>query len=350
MLTALLLLLAPQELVVTESVQRELRLHSVSELVSTTGYFLQPWQFRMARGSTLPQTPFFQKVPLLDILFTDLQQTPRDTSKFESVHEIEEIASRFCQPRLDPRQERIQADEQGWLVCYLRPEQHEWLQRFIELQQTHERHWMAMVETDWYTISSKDLAKLKLTSSALLLDDAEQIERYKEVLIANSADRLSTPRVSSYPGQLAELSSLNQVSYVKEYKLEIVEPGRKEIADPVVDVIQEGITMTLRVLQTGDELYGLRLSCASAELERPIPTRRFKLSPAHPSEVEVAMPQVRTAKVDATVLVADGGGVLLVTSGLADDRNLVIMVRFNRVEAPDESPEELEPEDPFEGR
>jgi len=354
MLTALILLLAPQELVVTESVQRELRLHAVSELVSTSGYYIQPGLFTWTQASALlplqyfgqptlqtrartpTALPLYQNIPPLELLYTNAQQLPRDTSKFESVREIEEIASRFCQPPLDPRQERIQADEHGWLVCYLRPEQHAWLERFIELQQSHERNWMAMVETDWYTISSNDLAKLKLTSSALLLDDAEQIERFKGVLMANSADRLSTPRVSSYPGQLAELSSLNQVSYVKEYKLEIVEPGRQEIADPVVDVIQEGVTMSLRVLQTGDELYGLRLSCASAEIERPIPTRRFKLSPAHPSEVEVAMPQVRTAKVDATVLVADGGGVLLVTSGLADDRNLVILVRFNRMETADE--------------
>lgn len=348
MLTALVLLLSAQEPVaVTESVQRELRMHAVGELVSATGYYLQPGSFTWPSTFGLLQQPYaaqstlsFYQIPMLNQAFLNAQALPRDTSKFESVLEIEEIAARFCQPPLDPRQERIQADEQGWLVCYLRPEQHDWLARFIELQQTHERNWMAMVETGWYTLGARDLAELQLTSSAVLLEDSAHVERFQRLLEQSGAERLSAPSVTTYPGQLADLSALNQVSYVKEYKLEIVEPGRQEIADPVVDVIQEGVTMNVRVLQTGDDLYGLRLACASAEIERPIPTRSFKLSPAHPTEVEVAVPQVRTAKVDATVLVPDGGGVLLVTSGLTNDRSLVILIRFRRIEETPETPAE----------
>jgi hypothetical protein len=98
----------------------------------------------------------------------------------------------------------------------------------------------------------------------------------------------------------------------------------------VVDVIQEGFVMNLRALQTGDALYGLRLDCSSSELERPIPTRRFKLSPAHPTEVEIGMPQLRTAQVEATVLVPDGGGVLLVTNGITEGRSIAILVQFRR--------------------
>ena len=89
--------------------------------------------------------------------------------------------------------------------------------------------------------------------------------------------------------------------------------------------------MKLRALQTGDALYGLRLDCSSSELERPIPTRRFRLSPAHPTEVEIGLPQLRTAQVEATVRVADGGGVLLLTSGFSEGRSLAILVQFRRV-------------------
>ena len=337
-LATLLLLLPSQEIGIADTVQRDLRLHSVSGLVREAGYLISPGLYRsLELGPTDASAQWQRQVSayLLQWHMNPIpsQPLPTETGKFESVQELEEIASRFCQPPLDPKFERMQADDQGWLVCYLRPEQHEWLARFIELQEVGARDWIANVETHWFTLSNAEVGKLKLSGSALLMDDAAQAEQWLARLKAASGQYLVAPKVSAFPGQHAEISTLNQISYVKEYKLEIVEPGRQEIADPVVDVIQEGQSMTLRVLQAGDQLYGLRLSCSSAQLERPIPRRRFKLSPAHPNEVEVAMPQLRTAQVDATVLVEDGGGVLLTASGLEDGKSLVIFIRFQRVSA-----------------
>ncbi len=323
-----LLLFAQQSLTASEPIQRELRMHSVTGLISNpVSQLLVAHQWNLLTHFVVPSNQ--ELLPDLTNL-SDRFGATRDVSKFESVKEIEELATRFCQPPLDPKQERIQADDQGWLVCYLRPEQHEWLEQFLNLQRADERQWMADIETRWYTIPSAGVASLKLESSAVLLDDEQAIASMRKTLSRISAEEVAAPRVTAFPGQRAEISVLNDLAYVKEYKLEIVEPGRKEIADPVVDVIQEGLVMDLRALQTGDELYGLRLSCASSEVERPIPTRRFKLTPASGTEVEIAMPQVRTAKVDATVLVADGGGVLLITSGLSADRNLAILVTFRR--------------------
>jgi hypothetical protein len=331
MITAALLVYALQEFVVRDAVQRELRMHAVGELIAapsapTSGqYYLQP-HLTLERS----QDDLRNRVLGAYLRLAILDPLARDERKFTSVQELEELATRFCQPPLDPSQERIQADEQGWLVCYLRPEQHDWLARFLALQSESERQWLAEVSTDWFSMSTGDVAALDMEGSALLLDGEDAVTRIRQQLERARADHLVAPRVTAFPGQHAELSTLSEVSYVKEYKLEIVEPGRQEIADPVVDVIQEGFVMNLRALQTGDALYGLRLDCSSSELERPIPTRRFKLSPAHPTEVEIGMPQLRTAQVEATVLVPDGGGVLLVTNGITEGRSIAILVQFRR--------------------
>lgn len=326
MITVALLVSALQEIVVRDAVQRELRMHAVGELIAApSGQFtVQPFL------SPEEDLRDLQSRVLHAYLRLALTEVPRDDRKFASMQELEEIATRFCQPPLDAAQERIQADEQGWLVCYLRPEQHDWLARFLALQRESERQWLAEVSAEWFSMSTGDVAALDMDGSALLLDGEDAVARIRQQLVRARADHLVAPRVTAFPGQHAELSSLSEVSYVKEYKLEIVEPGRQEIADPVVDVIQEGFVMKLRALQTGDALYGLRLDCSASELERPIPTRRFKLSPAHPTEVEIGMPQLRTAQVEATVLVPDGGGVLLVTNGITEGRSLAILVQFRR--------------------
>jgi hypothetical protein len=320
------LLASAQEAVAAESVQREVRLHGVAELIAhpQAGYWLTRPEFFQGFHADARATA------LNRLLLVEAQ--PADEMRgFATVKEIEELATRFCQPPVDPQWERIQADESGWLVGYLRPEQHEWLARFLQLQADAERRWMAQLESHWFTLPDREAASLVLDGSARLLGDEAEVASLLAELERRSGESRVSPRLSAFPGQRAELSVLNEVSYVKEYRLEIVEPGNREIADPVVDVIQEGHWMELRALQTGDGSYGLRLSCSSAEVERPIPTRRCKLSPASSAEVEIAMPQVLTAKVDATVLVPDGGGVLLLTSGLTGGRSLAVVVQFRRV-------------------
>lgn len=349
MILAFLLASPLQEPVtLAETVRREVRMHAVGDLVRRQQYaglwysspaggeptlfpmptFIQPMWAADENGVLRPQPSLPQGSWYPWMLPQPLAEA--DEGIFASVQEIEELATRFCRPPVDPKWERIQADESGWLVCYLRPEQHLWLERFLALQNRAERNWLAETETRWFTLSQEQARALRLDGSARLLEGADDVASMLAELERAGGESVTAPRLSTFPGRSAEVSVMNQVSYVKEYRLEIVEPGRREIADPVVDVIQEGVGMDVRVLQVADDLYGMRISCSSAEIERPIPTRRFHLSPSHPSEVEVAMPQVLTAQVDATVLIPDGGGVLLLASGLGGGRILAIVASFRR--------------------
>jgi hypothetical protein len=365
---ALLLLpgcaVAVQEIPLQDAVQRELRIYPVASLVGSGGWYYDVPSMREMTFSGSVTDGFGRffvaqpRLPLLRVLagrvgntaFPDpglIQLTP--SGNFASLQEIEELAARFCEPALDPAQERIQAESQGYLLAYLRPEQHEWLSRFLDLQQDGARQWLADVEARLYSVPAGVLARMDLSGSATLLEDAGAIEGMTAELERRSAISLNAPRVTLLPGQRGDLSVLNEVSYVKEYELHVVEPGNSEILDPVVDVIQEGHVLSIRALEVSDGLYGLEIESVSVEIERPIPTRMIRLSPLREQEVEIGLPEVRTAKVNATVRLADGGGVLLVASGLAAERDLAIVLSFHRAPLPAPEAESLtETEEPEE--
>lgn len=293
-------------------------------------------------GATPPQEIVRDTSTLRELRIHALGSLAEDKDKPGRARDWAERAGRYCLPALDPREERIQADEQGYLIAYLQPAQHAWLQNFLSLQHGAARAWLAQVDAQLYSVPKGELMTLKLEGSATLLPDAAAIQRMQDALAARNGELLNSPRLTLLPNQLGNLSALSETAYIRTYELQVIEPGHVEIADPIVDVIKEGLTMDLRVLQVDAELYGLEIASQVSELERPIPTKKLVLSPLHPMEVEIGLPQVRTAQVSATVRLADGAGVLLIAGGLLDDCDLALIVTFHRALAPPPQEERLE--------
>jgi hypothetical protein len=327
---------APQEATVQPAVQRELRIHALGALAGQRRLGLKETQSR-----TPAQVEMEKRVKDYP---SDLDPAASGTDPrvrlgftfnpdVEVITEYALLAARFCEPALDPKFERIQPDAQGFLIAYLQPAQHDWLTKFIALQGDPALAWIAEVNAHIYTVPEGALVKMNLQGSATLLADTAAIQTMRDTLVARGAEAVVSPKISFFPNQSSNISVLNEVAYIKNYELQIIEPGSVEIADPIVDVIKEGQVMNIRALQVGEELYGLEIESLISEIERPIPTKKFKLSPLHPNEVEVGMPQVRTATVNATVRLADRAGVLLIASGLTQGRDLAIVLTFRRGDA-----------------
>jgi len=321
--------IAPQEPEQPAPVQRELRIHSLHGLVESQDGWIGVGDGGSIRfGFRYPTEAEHAANPdLKGVSIPDTRGSGPDPAR---IRDWAELAVRFCVPALDPQQERIEAENQGYLISYLQPAQHLWLEQFLNLQRTDGGAWHAMVEGRIYRMPPGMLARMKLTGSATLLPDAAAIERQRKLLEDARAELVSAPQLTTLPGQRGNLSVLNEVAYVKEYELHVIEPGNVEILDPVVEVIQEGLLMEVRVLQVSEGLYGLELTCTNAELERPIPTKKVRPSPLFASEVEIGQPVVHTAKVNATVRLADGSGVLLVAAGSDESREIAVLLTFRR--------------------
>lgn len=333
----------PQDVAGQQGIQRELRIHTLGALAAPR----ELKQLKLTQGRSAEEQEMENRVRnhLDNVARGADAGAARDSDtrvrlkfNFESnraldpavIRDYAALATRFCEPAIDPAEERIQPEDQGFLIAYLQPAQHEWLEKFLALQRAPAINWIAEATVQLYSVPAGALGKMKLEGSATLLVDKQSILSMGATLVAQGAELVVAPKLSFFPNQRSDLSVLDEVAYVRSYELRVIEPGSVEIADPIVDVIKEGQVVRLRAIQVAEALYGLEIESVISEIERPIPTKKMRLSPVHPTEVEIGMPQVRTATVNATVRLANDSGVLLIASGLAKDRDLALVLTFHR--------------------
>jgi Flp pilus assembly secretin CpaC len=120
---------------------------------------------------------------------------------------------------------------------------------------------------------------------------------------------VNAPRLTIYNRQRANLSIVNQVSYVKDYDVEVAQTAF--IADPLVDVVQDGLTLDVRPTVSFDRKYvRLDLQPTVATLVRPIRTFETNLS-GLTVPVIIELPEVTTRTANTSVTVPDDGWVVI---------------------------------------
>jgi hypothetical protein len=124
---------------------------------------------------------------------------------------------------------------------------------------------------------------------------------------------IHSPVVKVFANHTAKLSVVEQVSYVKDYKVEVL-PGGK-IADPLLAVIDEGFELELTPIYDPDGgalIVGGRIGFS--RLARPIPEHRLKIGDA---EVTVQLPSVRSNRWSGEIRLEPGQNTFKIT-GLKD--------------------------------
>jgi hypothetical protein len=139
--------------------------------------------------------------------------------------------------------------------------------------------------------------------------DAEAAERLlRNVQATEGAAVVSSPRVTVYDGQKANVSMLNQVSFVQDYDIEVLKDGT-QVADPIIGVLHEGITLDFQPQRTPDgKAAVIEFVGTWSVLQRPIPDKEVDVGG---QTVTIQLPELDVAKARASVRVPDGGYVLL---------------------------------------
>jgi type II secretory pathway component GspD/PulD (secretin) len=102
---------------------------------------------------------------------------------------------------------------------------------------------------------------------------------------------------------------INQTAYVRDFDVEVAQASF--IADPKVDVIQDGIVLDVQPIIKYDRKYiTMQLQPTVAELQRPIPTFTTSLA-GSTLPVTMQLPNLTVTSFATTVTVPDGGTVLL---------------------------------------
>jgi len=118
------------------------------------------------------------------------------------------------------------------------------------------------------------------------------------------------------------------MAYIKSFKLETVQPGNQQIADPEVAVIDEGLELRAQAALLDAQKLSLSLEAMTTAVRRPIPTKQVRLAPDIPTDVTIALPEVERKSVQARcTLAADKTVVFCAPLAGKDEREILILVR-----------------------
>ncbi len=152
-----------------------------------------------------------------------------------------------------------------------------------------------------------------LSFQHVFLDDTELEVILRAVEKSERLQQITASRITVYNTQRANVSVLNQVSYVQDYEVEIAQASN--IANPVIQTIQDGVVLDVRPVVSADCRYvTLELRPTVALLTRPIATFSTSLAsgPVTASApVVIQIPELSVSRVRTTVSMPDGGTLLL---------------------------------------
>ncbi|MHC5062677.1 MAG: type II secretion system protein GspD [Planctomycetota bacterium] len=146
-------------------------------------------------------------------------------------------------------------------------------------------------------------------AALVYLDDLELQAVIRAIEKQQDIQELNGQELTVLNNQRGHVAVINQTSYVRDFDIEVAQAAF--IADPKVDVIQDGIVLDVKPTVNYDRRsITLELHPTVAELIRPIPTFSTSLAgTTQPVTIQLPTLQVRSFATVATV--PDGGSVLI---------------------------------------
>lgn len=141
------------------------------------------------------------------------------------------------------------------------------------------------------------------------LDDTQLAAVVRAVEKTQSGRTLNAPTITVYNTQRANLTVVNQLSYIQDFDVEVAQTSF--IADPIIGIIQDGLTLDVRPTVSNDRHYiTLELQPTVAKLTEPIPTFATTLGSSF-TPVIIQLPELSLQRARTTVRLPDGGSIVI---------------------------------------
>jgi type II secretory pathway component GspD/PulD (secretin) len=164
-----------------------------------------------------------------------------------------------------------------------------------------------------------------LTNSGGLSFQGSIVDRGQLEVILRAVEKndrstvVTAPRLTAYNGQRANVTVLNQQSYISDFDVEVAQAA--QVGDPIVQVIRDGVILDLRPVVSADRRFiTMELRPTVAVLTRPMQT--FLTTLANGPAVTIQLPNLSIQRVRTTVTMPDGGTLLLGGLKFFDERRL----------------------------
>ena len=141
----------------------------------------------------------------------------------------------------------------------------------------------------------------------------------RAVAKSERVELVTSPRIMVYNTARGNLAVLNQVAYVQDFNVEIAQAA--SIADPIVNVIQDGVVLDVRPVVSADRRFiTLELRPTIASLKRPI--NEVITTLGSQNSVTIQLPEVEIQRVRTSIPMPDGGTVLLGGMKVSDKQDM----------------------------
>ena len=217
--------------------------------------------------------------------------------------------------RIDPRlvgdEAMLEHLKNGKLLLNGTEAQHTWLRAYLEICRLHDSQ--ILVRTTIITLPAGSLEKLRQERSGQVLPKAQAEKLLKAAQALDGVEVVSCPNVLTNPFRKASLTSVEQVAYIKDYELIVLqdqfdEDGQvlaTEIADPVVSVAQDGVILDLVAVPISKDSVSIEAKLTYSDLTLPIQTFETNIGAlGHP--VTIQLPEIKISRLQGTFELTPG--------------------------------------------
>jgi hypothetical protein len=188
-----------------------------------------------------------------------------------------------------------------------------------------------------YTLTVRILKAESGQAERLLGKQARMVGAWELATDALDAEALKTlqtvsaPRLTVYEGQAGTISVINQIAYISGF--EISGQAEARVADPVIDVLNEGLLLGLKAESAGDTHLRLSVDLTLCSLMKPVASQEVKVLGA---AMTVQTPVVYTQRIKGEGRASEDR--LLVLTGMAEgDTVYIVLIDAERVSLTEDS-------------
>ncbi len=221
----------------------------------------------------------------------------------------------------------IKAKPGGLIEVTGAPASHEYTRDFLEAQRSSP----AQLRLKLFLIElpAGHLTKFGIERASATLNTEKELNNLlREFRKSADVQLVTAPQVEVRPRDRAEIATLNQVSYVADYVLRIVEPGSVEILDPVIEVIEEGMKIDVRAVPVPGGVVQFDVAVDFSKLQRPIPTTKTRIRSGEGKQVEISLPEVDHIKLDSVITLPMGSAALISSAAPAEGKDFAVILHF----------------------
>ncbi|MEZ6016062.1 MAG: hypothetical protein R3F49_13160 [Planctomycetota bacterium] len=216
----------------------------------------------------------------------------------------------LIEPTLRAASQQVRLLNRGALTVVGNAAQHAWVDRFLGAARRFDG--MIDIQTRILRVPSGALGDLVGGRTGKVLNDADLEALLRAIQKDEGCVEMTAQRLLVAPYERAECSVLDQTAYVRDFELTVLPDRQEEIVDPIIDVLQTGLLVSMRAVPLDGGRLQVRCELNFSSAARPFREHEVRIG-ALGSTLTIQLPEVSSVKANARFDIAPGQSMVMGT-------------------------------------